>query len=346
MNLSVIPREELREPGFSKISDAPYTLRCYTRRAIVETAAQSPVLPPASSRSLQIGANDGLPFSGTQEIQFFGENFGLILSDYVFREPFEYEFVYESWGFIQFQVTGSFGERRPQAERRSPAYRVRMAPVGHRELMHFGAERSHRTITAFFDAQVLQDLLTPDGYAADEAMASLLHWGDRFGSDAQPLFPGMQEALGAIMGCSFDGSIRRAFMKAKASELLCLIVSHLANAQPAARQSGLGRQDRARVRAAKDLLDQSFLAPPSLAALSRRVGLNRKKLTTGFKDLFGETVAQYCLKRRMEAARSMLAAGDMRVSDVAEACGYSDQASFSRTFSRIHGRPPRFYSNR
>lgn len=86
-------------------------------------------------------------------------------------------------------------------------------------------------------------------------------------------------------------------------------------------------------------IDAAPGGPHSIAALSRVGGLNRRKLTEGFKALFGTSVANYVLSQRMSLARPMLESG-ISVAEVSERVGYRDRTSFSRAFRRVTGQSP------
>jgi AraC-like DNA-binding protein len=47
----------------------------------------------------------------------------------------------------------------------------------------------------------------------------------------------------------------------------------------------------------------------------------------------------------MKKAASLLSAGDMNVSEVMYACGFSNAASFSTVFKKMYGMSPREYMN-
>jgi AraC-like DNA-binding protein len=81
---------------------------------------------------------------------------------------------------------------------------------------------------------------------------------------------------------------------------------------------------------------------PDLAALARRVGLSREHLHRLFRATLGLTPGQYLRLTRMVVARRLLRRGD-RIADAALACGFADQAHFSRWFRRYLGVTPRAF---
>jgi AraC family transcriptional regulator len=66
-----------------------------------------------------------------------------------------------------------------------------------------------------------------------------------------------------------------------------------------------------------------------------------------FSEAFGRSVGmsphQYILRRRVDAAKQLLADGDLPVAEVASALGFSTQSHFGRIFRQITGMTPKRY---
>ncbi|MEW5424614.1 helix-turn-helix transcriptional regulator [Amorphus sp. 3PC139-8] len=102
----------------------------------------------------------------------------------------------------------------------------------------------------------------------------------------------------------------------------------------------LTTDDLAKLHAARDTLDACFDRPPSLSELSLHVGLNRRKLTAGFKLAFETTVADYVQTLRLDTAFQLLAAGNMNVATIAYKVGYAP-AHLSVAFRKRFGVSPK-----
>jgi AraC family transcriptional regulator len=59
-----------------------------------------------------------------------------------------------------------------------------------------------------------------------------------------------------------------------------------------------------------------------------------------FKNSFGVTTHVYIMRRRIEVAQGLMLTTSEPLSDIALACGMSDQAHFTRSFRRIVGQTP------
>lgn len=77
-----------------------------------------------------------------------------------------------------------------------------------------------------------------------------------------------------------------------------------------------------------------------LADLSRLVNLSASYFSSVFKASFGVSPHNYVLQQRIEYAKNQMLLTESSFSEIALACGLSDQAHLSRTFRRITGMTP------
>lgn len=80
---------------------------------------------------------------------------------------------------------------------------------------------------------------------------------------------------------------------------------------------------------------------PTVDALAELVGVSRARLCATFKQETGESVGAFVTRKRMELACRLLQDGNLSVADVAQACGYQHQSSFTDAFRRSTGKTPR-----
>lgn len=91
---------------------------------------------------------------------------------------------------------------------------------------------------------------------------------------------------------------------------------------------------------ARDALDSRFAESLDVPYLASTVGLSASHFSREFKKAFGETPHQYLYRRRIERAATLLRSTQMPVTEVALAVGYESLGTFTRTFTRLMGRPP------
>lgn len=145
------------------------------------------------------------------------------------------------------------------------------------------------------------------------AAQSLLH--TRLAAKSQPLF--RQGQAMAIL----------------ASELEPLLDDAERTAKPSAKDRRMAEQ-------ARDILAAEYRQPPSLAALSKRLGTNQFKLKQLFRCYFDTTPYGMLLDIRMEHAYRLLKTSLLPVALVAEAVGYSHASNFSAAFAKYYGCSP------
>ncbi len=88
------------------------------------------------------------------------------------------------------------------------------------------------------------------------------------------------------------------------------------------------------------LLARDLPARISLPAFAERLGMGYERFRKVFRERVGAAPGDYRIRRRVERARSMLAAGDTSVKKVAYALGYPNAFAFSRQFRKVTGAPP------
>ena len=96
----------------------------------------------------------------------------------------------------------------------------------------------------------------------------------------------------------------------------------------------------------RDLIDRAYEERLDVAALARSASVSQAYFSRSFTSAFGETPHQYLMSRRMERAMALLRAGDLSVTEVCFAVGFSSLGSFSTQFRRFVGDSPSAYRQR
>lgn len=78
----------------------------------------------------------------------------------------------------------------------------------------------------------------------------------------------------------------------------------------------------------------------SLVSVSEEIGISPNYLSMLIKKRTGKAFSDYLTTRRMEAAEKLLRDTDMKIREVSEKCGYSDQHYFSYCFKKYAGISP------
>ena len=96
-----------------------------------------------------------------------------------------------------------------------------------------------------------------------------------------------------------------------------------------------------RQRRVVEFLNENLDGKVSLSMLADECGLSISHFARAFKLTFNASVHRYLILRRIERAKALLRDTKKALSAVAVETGFSDQASFSRTFRSIVGATPR-----
>jgi AraC family transcriptional regulator len=92
-------------------------------------------------------------------------------------------------------------------------------------------------------------------------------------------------------------------------------------------------------RRAKEIISANLGGVP-LADVARECRLSTSHFQRAFRRTVGMAAHQWLLSRRIEVAKEKLRDGQSSLSDVALACGFSDQSHLTRVFNRLVGISP------
>jgi AraC-like DNA-binding protein len=91
---------------------------------------------------------------------------------------------------------------------------------------------------------------------------------------------------------------------------------------------------------ARAFIDQHADLPLDLEQIARQASFSRYHFLRLFRSTFDQTPHQYLTQRRIERAKSLLAAGELSITEVCFAVGFQSLGSFSALFHRCAGYPP------
>lgn len=86
-------------------------------------------------------------------------------------------------------------------------------------------------------------------------------------------------------------------------------------------------------------LDQTI----SVEQLAKETGMSPSHFARVFKDTLGSTPMQFVMAYRIEQSMKLMEDPMRPLGDIALACGFSDQAHFTRSFKQLTGRTPRMH---
>ena len=92
-----------------------------------------------------------------------------------------------------------------------------------------------------------------------------------------------------------------------------------------------------------DYIRDHLSDPLSIEDIASATGLSSFQIGQRIKRLFGISPYQYIIRSRIDSARHLLANSNQPLSEIALACGFGDQSSFTRQFKRLVGITPKSY---
>jgi AraC-like DNA-binding protein len=102
-------------------------------------------------------------------------------------------------------------------------------------------------------------------------------------------------------------------------------------------------RDLSLLRRVKDRIDREYAQPLDVDALARGAHMSSGHLSRQFKAAYGESPYSYLMTRRIERAMALLRLGELSVTDVCFAVGFSSLGTFSTRFAELVGMPPSAY---
>jgi AraC-like DNA-binding protein len=102
-------------------------------------------------------------------------------------------------------------------------------------------------------------------------------------------------------------------------------------------------RDLAWLRRVRDRIDRDYAEPLDVEALARGAHMSAGHLSRAFRRAYGESPYGYLMTRRIERAMALLRRGDLSVTEVCFAVGYSSLGTFTTRFTELVGVPPGTY---
>jgi AraC-like DNA-binding protein len=104
-----------------------------------------------------------------------------------------------------------------------------------------------------------------------------------------------------------------------------------------------GRDDIVAIRRVRDRIDRDYAEPLDVEQLARGAHMSPGHLSREFRRVYGEPPYSYLMTRRVERAMTLLRRGDLSVTEICFAVGFSSLGTFSTRFTELVGVAPSVY---
>lgn len=192
----------------------------------------------------------------------------------------------------------------------------------------FPGKSSLRYLTMHLDAGMTEDLL---GGAGTVIAANIAHF-----RGACPT--AIRSITEQILHSPYSGTAQRLYVAGKSLELAALAIDSMARRHMVTMTPLASPAEVRRLHDLRDRLDRDFAELPTLEWLARDCGLNVRKMTAGFRRLFGQSIGEYLREVRLREGWRLLDSG-MSVTMAAEHVGYT-LPHFTTAFRRRFGIAP------
>lgn len=153
----------------------------------------------------------------------------------------------------------------------------------------------------------------------------------------------LKNAFLGIFNCRLPNHSRSLFYESKIMEIFALVITGAVVESEDYELVSLSEYELAKIKEIPDLLLASPFELPSLEELSKELIISPKKLSSGFKSVYGNTIFEYHRKQILSRAQRLLLTTDMAVSELAYECGYSSPSNFCAAFKKEFGTTPKKY---
>lgn len=147
--------------------------------------------------------------------------------------------------------------------------------------------------------------------------------------------------LESFFADSIPTSLETVYYQAKVLELLSHIfdapADHLYEACPFLKD----KDNVEKIKQARNILVENMLEPPKLKDLAREIGMNEYNLKIGFRNVYGLPPFKYLQEYKLTYSQQLLRQGQMHVSEIAYAVGYTSASHYIEAFCKRFGSTPK-----
>ena len=91
---------------------------------------------------------------------------------------------------------------------------------------------------------------------------------------------------------------------------------------------------------AEMMILENIKKPPRIEAIARKVNMSVSSLLRKFKIIYGKSIHEYYVEKKMELAKKMILENKWPIKEMAAKLGYNQASAFIETFTKQHGYSP------
>lgn len=128
------------------------------------------------------------------------------------------------------------------------------------------------------------------------------------------------------------------YNRSRIYSLICAFFLKVFNEQPAQKTQFALRYDQ--VIKAKNIIMENIGSIPKIEVVAKAVNMSVSCLLRQFKQMFGKSIYDYVLEKKMDLAKKMMVEERMDVNKIAAKLGYHQPSPFIEAFTKWHGCSP------
>ena len=106
------------------------------------------------------------------------------------------------------------------------------------------------------------------------------------------------------------------------------------------------QRDNDRIKRMLRFIQQNLSSPITVAEIAAAAAVSESECLRCFRATIGSAPIHFLKQLRLQRAAALLAAGQEKISDIAEDCGFLDMSYFARSFRALYGCTPGEYRQR
>lgn len=158
------------------------------------------------------------------------------------------------------------------------------------------------------------------------------------------IWPDIEKILEHLSLINEQDPLSNLYFKIKVQELIYLLFEKLLKRECPSQQI-IGNADVEKLYVVRAAILADLREPPKLADLAKMIAMSETKMTTLFKQVFGDSIYNYYQKVRMGEAAFLLRQSGYSVSEVGYQLGFTNLSHFSRLFKKHYDLTPKKYSS-
>lgn len=147
----------------------------------------------------------------------------------------------------------------------------------------------------------------------------------------------IRNSFAEIFYNNYDLEIKKLYLEVKIMEILTNIILLEKT------KVSLDSYEIEKINKIPEILMENILELPTIEELSKSLGINKNKLNSGFKELYGDSIFSYHRKKSLETACIFLKTTKKTISEIALESGYSTPSNFCYAFKKQFGISPSKY---